>query len=304
MKQIAFIPASNERLDNAVFSEALTTFAAGLKPADALEALDFIAPPVRSARRFEYRKFGKGAFLTEDAGGNERPVGGEFKRVEYSGEIVQAKCPNKGLSVVLDKDELMPGDEELYTQWLIQRILRTDYAAAVKMLQTAAGSATSSAWSGSSKVAPDAELLKLANSVLEACGVRANRMLIGTSAWAARLGYYEGSQTVSSAAANLTPDQLKGKLALEGLLVPEVVADFGSGKQTVAAAAEVVAFIGQTDGMRDDPSTLKRFWAPATGGGQFGVFREEKAKTLILTVECYTLIAQTGAGAAKRLTVS
>ena len=59
------ICAVNDRVSDSQFSEALTNFAAGVRSETYQNLLDYIAPAVRSPRRFEFRKGGKGEFLAD-----------------------------------------------------------------------------------------------------------------------------------------------------------------------------------------------------------------------------------------------
>ena len=186
------ICAANDRVADSQFSEALTNFASGVRSEKYEALLNFIAPAVRANRRFEFRKSGKGEFLADSE--DVRNVGGDFKRLEVKGEIVQEKTLNKGLTIRIDNDERYEGIEEEKTQSLVRRLIRNECVRAVAMLLSVAGSATSKSWAtGSTKTQPDADLRALIDAVGDSIMLDANRLLIGSKAWSTRLEVYESS---------------------------------------------------------------------------------------------------------------
>src|SRR5215471_6834255 len=89
--------ANESRFNSAFFSEPLTTYAAGWRDPNNLEALlDFLAPPVQVGRRFEYKQADNSESFLSDTD-DMRAIGADSKRVEYNGSTVQDKTCNKGL---------------------------------------------------------------------------------------------------------------------------------------------------------------------------------------------------------------
>ena len=259
---------------------------------------------MRANRRFEFRKSGKGEFLADSE--DVRNVGGDFKRLEVKGEIVQEKTLNKGLTIRIDNDERYDGIEEEKTQSLVRRLIRNECVRAVAMLLSVAGSATSKSWAtGSTKTQPDADLRALIDAVGDSIMLDANRLLIGSKAWSTRLEVYESSTApYAGVAANFGAQQLADKLGLDGVFKSTERVETTSGKAKVTNSAYAVAFVG-VDGATDlDPSTLKRFWSPCDGGEMFRIYRDEKAKWVDITVEHYSNIVNTVAGGAKAISVS
>ena len=298
------ICAANDRVADSQFSEALTNFASGVKSEKYEALLNFIAPAVRANRRFEFRKSGKGEFLADSE--DVRNVGGDFKRLEVKGEIVQEKTLNKRLTIRIDNDERYEGIEEEKTQSLVRRLIRNECVRAVAMLLSVAGSATSKSWAtGSTKTQPDADLRALIDAVGDSIMLDANRLLIGSKAWSTRLEVYESSTApYAGVAANFGAQQLADKLGLDGVFKSTERVETTSGKAKVTNSAYAVAFVG-VDGATDlDPSTLKRFWSPCDGGEMFRIYRDEKAKWVDITVEHYSNIVNTVAGGAKAISVS
>lgn len=298
------ICAANDRVSDSQFSEALTNFAAGVRSEAYQNLLDYIAPAVRSPRRFEFRKGGKGEFLAD--ADDVRAVGGDFKRLEVRGEIVYEKTLNKGLTIRIDRDEMYDGIEEEKTQMLVRRLIRNECVRAVAMLVAVSGTPDAKSWAtGSTKTQPDSDLRELITAVGDEVMLDANRLLIGAGAWSTRLSVYESSNApYAGVAANFGAQQLADKLGIDSVYKSRERLELKSGKTRAVNNAYAIAFIGM-DGATDlDPSTLKRFWSPCDGGEMFRIYRDEKPKHVDITVEHYSKIANTVAGAAKAISVS
>lgn len=298
-----FICAANDRVADSQFSEALTNFASGVRSEKYEALLNFIAPAVRANKRFEFRKSGKGEFLADSD--DVRNVGGDFKRLEVQGEIVQSKTLNKGLTIRIDNDERYEGIEEEKTQSLVKRLIRNECIRAVAMLLQVAGSPVAKSWTGQTKTQPDADLRELISLVGDAVELDANRLLIGSSAWSKRLDAYESSSApYAGVAANFGEKQLADKLGLDGIYKSTERLETKSGKGKVVNSAYAIAFIGEDSVIDLDPSTLKRFWSPCDGGEMFRIYRDEKAKWVDITVEHYSTIVNTVANGAKAISIS
>ncbi|WP_269540148.1 hypothetical protein [Cerasicoccus fimbriatus] len=296
------LAANESRFNAAHFSEALTAFTTGWKDPENLAALlDFVAPSVPVGRRFEFKKADNAeAFFSETD--DVRAIGSAFKRVEYSGETVQAKTLNKGLTVRVDHDEITTDDwEERTVQILLQRLWRNELRRAITALDTAATNANK-VWDGSSN--PDGDLRAMLIAAADESGVRPNRLILGEGAWDLRASAYEGQDNAgANAGASYTLDQLAKKLFLEDARV------FSSRYQSSASAKSAIvgnavyAFFGQQALSKDEPSNLKRFVTP-TDGGDFRVYREDHAKFTDITVEHYSSVIATSGLGVRKLTVS
>lgn len=301
------ILANSDSYNASAFSAELTGYAAGYKVPNVSDALDFIAPPVPvPSRRFEYAKFGNGDLLVD--ADDERAVFGGFKTIKSDGTIENAKLVHRGLTLELDEDEMSSGYEQRAVERLKKRLLRNELARAVSMLATAATNA-SKKWmaSGTGKTTPDADLIDLVKSVADACGIHANRILCGESAWAYRFAAMVASSAPGEgASAKLTPEQLAQFLGIDELRVSKERYEYtdssdGSKKKgNILSSAKVFAFNGSKGVDIDDPSTFKRFHL----GGGFKTFIEDKGYMKSITVAHYSLLAQTGVGACKGISVS
>lgn len=298
--------ANSESFDVANLSEPLTAYAAGYKVQAVEDLLNAITPEVRvPGKRFEFRVFGKGQFVSEidDARAN----GGDFKRIELKGEEVSAKLFNRGLSAFIDKDDYFDTAEQQTVEMLKGRLMLNELNRAFGLLGKAAGAGTAKKWiaSGAGRSSPDADIAMLAKSVGDDCGLNANTVVIGQQAWLMRFAALLASEAPGEGVgARMKPEELGALLGLDTFKVAtarkETFSASGSKKDTLGDASAVYAFNAQQGITKNDPSSFKRF---VLGGGM-KVYVELKATGRLVTVEHYSLMTQTGVGAAKALTIS
>ena len=300
--------ANSDAYNAANLSEPLSAYCAGLPIDDgAAELLAFIAPEVKTAKRFEYTKFGDGIMLVDED--DERAVRGEFKEIDISGDVVNAKLVNHGLTLAIDDDEFFADYEQEAVRILKNRLVANELSRAVAMAKAAAGTLESKTWKSGGGTNPDLDIRKLITSVGDKGGVNANRVLIGDAAWTFRLESLLGSQnTASGGQAMFTIDTLRGFVGAEKILTCDKRfetkvkdSDGKAAKEYKAFLANYVLAFNARDGIsKFDASTFKRF----VGEEGFKVYVEKKTKRTIVTVEHYSLLAQTGVGACKGLSVS
>ncbi len=291
--------ANSEAYNTSAFSAELTGYAAGYNVPDVEAALEFIAPSVRvPSRRFEYRKFGKGQFAVDVS--DERSVFGEFKMINNPQEIIQEKLVHRGLSYVMDEDEIDAGDENRVIEELKKRLLRNELIRANVLVASAATSTSKNWTAASSNTIPDADLSSFLFDMIGSAGMRANRLLFGGSAFQKRFEAYENSdKDGSTTAANLSLQQLALKLRVADIMISEDIyetistSDGSKKKQAIISANGVYAFMGNKGISREDPSTFKRF----VGKDGFKVYVDQKAVTKVITVSHYSKLAQTCTGA-------
>lgn len=300
--------ANSDAYNAANLSEPLSAYCAGLPIDDgATELLAFIAPEVKTAKRFEYTKFGDGIMLVDED--DERAVRGEFKEIDISGDVVNAKLVNHGLTLAIDDDEFFADYEQEAVRILKNRLVANELSRAVAMAKAAAGTLESKTWKSGGGTNPDLDIRKLITSVGDKGGINANRVLIGDAAWTYRLESLLGSQNVASGGqAMFTIDNLRGFVGAEKILTCDKRfetkvkdSDGKAAKEYKAFLANYVLAFNARDGIsKFDASTFKRF----VGEEGFKVYVEKKTKRTIVTVEHYSLLAQTGVGACKGLSVS
>lgn len=297
--------ANSESFDVANLSTPLTAYAAGYNLPEVQSLLDFIAPSVQTPKRFEYRSFGKGQFAMEID--DVRASGADFKKVAYSGEVIDAHLLNKGLSVFIDKDDNFEGAENQAVEFLKRRLLRNELLRAFSVLQAAAGNAVAKKWmaDGEGKTSPDGDVAALVASVGDSCGLDANRVVYGSQAWLFRLAALLGSTApAEGASARMSPEEIAKFLGIDGAMIAKARGEiFESGskkKASIGNASYVFAFNGESGLSKNDASTIKRFHS----GGDMNVYRETKNNGILITVEHYSRIVQTGVGACAALSIS
>ncbi|MBN1671204.1 MAG: hypothetical protein JXR37_09240 [Kiritimatiellae bacterium] len=284
--------ANEERFTAAHFSQPLTTYAVGWQdPENILATLQAMAPEVQIGPRFEYKTaVNAEAFLSETD--DIRAIGSPFKRVEYKSASVNARTHNKGLTIRLDRDAMVDGDEERAVARLTNRIYRSDLRRVIVVL-LANDTNTSQTWDGSTVKDPDQEVMEEILASGDSRGIDANIVVYGPTAWSKRALSHRLQATAGGfASAGLTPEQLAGVLGVRRVvLCKERYQSDASTKTAIAGAYCFVYYVLDNAG-KDDPSNIKRFVTP-TGDGRVRVYREEHSKFIDISVEHYSTIACT-----------
>jgi hypothetical protein len=294
--------ANEERFTASHYSEPLTAYTVGWRDPENLDALlETIAPAVSVGRRFEFKKADNAqAFLSEDD--DVRAIGSAFKRVEYKGSTVNEKTLNKGLTIRLDKDDLLgAGDEELSVNRLMQRLSRNEVRRALALLAAAATN-TNKTWNSSAN--PDKDVRDRLKASADKSGIRPNRVLFAENAWDLRLDVYEAVNTpYAGRAASMTKEQLAAKYMVD--IVEVVKARYQStltAKASVQTTLTLLMFLAISGSGKDDPSTIKRFVTPI--GSRYRVYRQESDKFIDISVEHYSNSVITSDIGVEQLTVA
>lgn len=310
---------NEERFTAAYYSEPLTQYAVGwTDPENLQELINFIAPRVPVGRRFEFKlAVNAEAFLSEID--DERAIGAEFKRVEYTGTTTYSKTMNRGLQYRLDLDEEGAGilTEELIVSRLLQRVRRNQYRRAVlTLLGITASSNTNVTWtynSGSNpNPQPDEQIRTQIQAAQLTSGVFPNRLLMDLLSWNIRSNAYAQQALGAGAIAayQRTPDDVAKALGVDRMLLSKALYQSAAlpiatgGVKSYILAQRSVAFYSQDNPTRDDPTNMKHFITPV-GDGDFRVYRQPVgAKFVDITVEYYDNIVATATVGANQLTVS
>lgn len=302
------VHAANEsRFNTAHYSEPLTTFTAGWKDSEDIEALlQFIAPTVHVGRRFEFKRADNAeAFYSEDD--DVRAIGSAFKRVEYNGESVNEKTLNKGLTIRVDHDDIAGDDwQERYVQLLMRRLQRNELRRAIAILAAAAsGNTTGKIWYVDGTAAnPDSDIRAMLAAAADESGIRPNRIVIGEGAWDLRANCFAAQDNAGAFHnAGKAPAEVSSTLFLEGLRVLSARYQSSASAKSAILGDMVYAFYAEDGNTREDPSNLKRFVTP-TEAGTYRVYVEEHAKYTDLSVEHYSSIVATSSLGVHALTVS
>ena len=284
------ILAANEQstFTQSHFSEALTGYIAGYPEDSGLsELLDFIAPPVQVARRFEYRKSEKARGLAESD--DVRALDGEFKEVTSYGKLESSRTLNKGLTYKIDRDRFpaTEGFEQAVIAWLRNILLRQEVLRSLALL-SAAAKVVNVDWTTASD--PDADLLMAVAGAADADGLEKNVGIIGQTMLMRRKLVYQGKANNSAlvARSSLSISDLAEYLELEELRKISARAKIGASYPPIYRNSAIF-YNALSSPMIDDPSHIKRAWSPCEGGGMWRVFREERGpKILAISLEHYS----------------
>lgn len=272
------------------YSEILTEFTKQWEDNEGLESLlNFIAPKVPVARRFEYKKSPEDQVFCSETD-DERTGGTSFKRIRFSGEAVQAKTLNKGLTIRVDADDIVGENWQMrYVHLLMKRLFRNELRRAIAALKLNAQVAEKT-WNSDSQ--PDMEIREILLDCSKANGFAPNRLLFGELAWYLRQDCYA---LQDNAGARISSEMSREGLA-EKLLVEDIklLKKQNLGLQgNEISGNEIFAFYAQNGLLKDEPSNIKRFVTPNDNDGLFRVYLEERTKFVDITVEHYSNIVVT-----------
>ncbi|MDR2420342.1 MAG: hypothetical protein LBD40_03505 [Puniceicoccales bacterium] len=299
--------ANESRFSASHYSEPLTAFTEGWKdPEHLADLLDFIAPLIPVARRFEFKVADhEEAFLSESD--DIRAIGSSFKRIEFIGSSVSSKTFNKGLTIRVDHDDVA-GDSwrERYVQLLLQRLYRNELRRAMAALDSSAASLIATyVWSPTTGTPnPDADIRSELEAAANATGIRPNRIVIGEGAWDIRSDAYDHQNNAGaqrSASLNLT--ELTQKLFIDEARIIRARYQGNAAKDALLGNT-IYAFYSQNEILKDEPANIKRFVTPVDGNNPFRVYLEEHSKFSDITVEHYSNIMITSTTGIRRLNVT
>lgn len=298
--------AANEaRFTAATYSEPLTAFTVGWHdPEHIEELLNFIAPVIPVAKRFEFKvSNNEQCFMSETD--DIRSIGSSFKRIEFVGTSVTSRTYNKGLTIRVDHDDIAGDDwRERYVQLLLQRLLRNELRRAIAALESNAITQQSDGYVWDTTKNPDADVRAELSAAADVTGVRPNRAVYGEAAWDMRSDAYDGQNTAgASRAAGMLPEDVARKLFIDGVKVMSARYQNGTSKSDLLGN-KIYLFYTKNDIMKDEPANIKRFVTPIDGGGSFRVYADEHSKFTDLTVEHYSNVVITSAEGIRKLTIS
>lgn len=299
--------ANETRFVESYFNEPLTSYAVGWRDPSNIEAtLDAICPRVIVPRRFTFREWtNKEEFYSETD--DIRSIGADFKRVEYTGKETEGKTHNKGLTVLVDLDEIADksGWEQMIVGKLMRRLVRNDLRRAITLLSD---NATNSAktWDTTAGKDPDQDVLSDLITATTASGIRPNRVLFGETAWDKRGLAHRAQNTAGGFASSaLTPEQLAGLLNVDRVIVSRERYQSSATAKSQVVNNLVIEFLQNNAVDIEDPSNIKRFVSPTEGGGPVRVYTQQiSAKLYVITVEHHSNIVLTSSLGLRKLTIS
>ena len=287
------------------FSESLTTYSVGWKDDMGLdEALDFFAPAVPVAKRFEYREHDNADSFESDVD-DSREIHGDFKSIREEGKLIDASTKNHGLMIIVDRDEVDddPNWRERKVGKLLARVKRNSLIRAINMLKAAAVD-TPLTWDTSAGKDPDQDVDDMLVESADDSGISANRVGYGHTAWQKRKKSHRPQDTAGGyGSAKMTPSEVGDYLNAEQVLVTKPRQQQGVNKSLILAD-EVIAFHAANGLDTEDPSNIKRF-TTSQEGGQYRVYEWEIGPNLIaIAVSHYELIKLTSIRGLRKLSIS
>ncbi len=299
--------ANEQRFVEAHFNEPLTVYARGWRdPSNIIETLDFFAPIVRTSRRFTY-----GSFVNAEEFYSEtddiRPIGTDFKHVEYTSVKILGQTKDKGLTIVIDLDEIAddPGWEESTVGKLRRRLARNEFRRTWALLSAAAVD-TAKTWDVTAGKDPDQDIQTELIAASNVSGLRPNRIGFGDTAWDKRGVSHRAQNTAGGyASAGYTQEQLASFLNVDRTHVSRERYQSSASAKTAIANDKVIMFMAEQGIGREDPSNIKRFISAVEGGGDFRVYTQQlSAKLYAVTVEHYSDIVITSTLGIRQFTIS
>ncbi len=300
--------ANETRINQAFFSQPLTTYAAGWRDPSNIEAeLEFFAPRVSVPRRFEYASAVNAEEFYSETTDDLRAIGGDFKRVEYKATKVTAKTENRGLTIRVDLDEIqgMAGWEEAAVQKLLRRLRRNSLRRAVVLLAAAAVN-TAKTWDTTAGKDPDQDVLVELITAQNVSGIYPSRVGYGDTGWSKRVLAHRAQATSGGfASASMTPEQVASWLGVDQVLRSKSRYQSSSSAKSEIVANLVLMFMAMSGADTEDPSNIKRFVTPSEGGGDVQVYSQQVGPKLYdVTVSYYELNKITYTGGIRKFTVS
>jgi hypothetical protein len=292
--------ANDSLLRNTEVIEELTLFAASYDSmvGNGLARLrDFLAPPRPSTSRIVRLTTMNETepWETVDYNKVKRGILADFAQIrQRTATKTDFQINNRGLSVILDRDELRdkPEWQQLHTKWLIDLLNRATVQEAISIYTNAAttGSFTWSSGSPNPDLNIRAEILTAANIT----GFYPQNAAYGDAAFLLRAQAYESQLTAGSMAraSVYTEEQLATALGVREALINMERYQNTSTAKIELIGSNVLLFTGVKDAGPNDPSNIVRHVVTGSGAsGEYAVYVTDLGvKKVMLTVENYELL--------------
>jgi hypothetical protein len=313
--------ANDSRFIETYYSEPLTNYLVGFRDPNNIEdTLNFFAPVVPvGGRRFEWKAANNAEEFLSEIVDDQRAIGADFKQVKYTGTDVQDKTYNRGLTLIVDLDNV-PGGAGSGTEvppWqqqrvakLTRRLYRNSLRRAVAAISAASTTANYTWGTGATAANPDLDVQAELINATNLSGIRPNRVAFGDTAFLYRNRAY-GAQNNPAGYLGYNPDvaaALAAALQVDRVRVVRERYQTGTGTKSEMLGASVYAFYAEDGVDTEDPSNIKRFvslFDEEQGGGLFRVYVQQVSSKLVaLTVEFYEKIVITYPGGIRKLVIA
>jgi hypothetical protein len=313
--------ANDSRFLESYYNEPLTNYLVGWRdPNNIEETLQFFAPAVPVGRRFEWKAAVNAEEFLSETVDDARAIGADFKAVKYTGTDVNDKTYNRGLTMIVDLDNVpgaaLPGEGEPTPPWMQQRVAkltrrlyRNSLRRALSAI-SAASVSTAYVWSGAAGKNPDQDVAGELILATNLTGIRPNRVAYGDTALLYRQQSY-GAQNNPAGYLGYTTNPeaaIAATLQVDKVKISRERYQSGAAAKTEILGANVYAFFAMDDVDTEDPSNVKRFvseFDSEQGGGLFRVYIQQiSSKLVAITVEFYEKIVITYAGGIRKLAIA
>ena len=257
---------------------------------------DFLAPPrPTDSRIFRLTTYNENEpWETVDYNKVKRGILAEFPEVrQRTATKSDLQGFNRGLSVILDRDELKskPEWQQMHTKWLIDILNRASILEAMAVYQAAAINAAT-VWDSASN--PDLDLRARILTLANTTGFYPTNVAYGDAAHLKRANAYESELNAGALAraGAYTEQELASALGVSNVLInAERYQNTSTLKQEIIGQ-NVLLFTGLKDAGPMDPSNLVRHvFNGNLGGGEYAVYITDLGvKKVAITVENYELL--------------
>lgn len=299
--------ANDSLFSQATLQTEITSFGIGYADPNRnklIDLLNYIAPMRAGPRNAIVTSFDETEpFETVDFNKVKRAELGDFHTVKQRTSTKSTrKVPNRGLTVVLDKDQLKdkPNWQQMHTMWLIDLLTRASILE-VLSIYAAAASTGNLIWDNHSN--PDLDIQSTNIQVLAAAtGFKANRLLVGETATLIRTEAYEGRNDPGGyAGANARSDaDIATRCGVDSARTNAERYNNNGVKDTFLGS-KALLFTAQDGESPEDASNVVRHVSDTDAGGQYAVFVDDRPlKKVLISVENYELpFAQHTSGVAE-----
>jgi hypothetical protein len=291
--------ANDSLFSQATFQQEVTTFGIGYNDPNRnrlMDLLNFLAPRRPGPRNAIVTQFDETEpFETVDPAKVKREILADFHTVKQrTSTKVTRKLPNRGLSVVLDKDQLIekPDWQNMHVAWLMDLLTRASILEAIALFEAFALGAPV-VWD--SLASPDLDIKSTNIQVLApVTGFKANRAAYGESATLLRQLAYEAQAGAGGFARSqlMTDEQIATGIGVERMRTNLERYNNGGSKDAFLGD-KVLLFTAQDKESPEDSSNVVRHVSNTDlGGGEYAVYIDDRQlKKVIITVENYELLA-------------
>jgi lambda repressor-like predicted transcriptional regulator len=289
--------ANDSLLRQSEYIEELTTFAIsydGMTGNRLRQLRDTLAPPrpsnSRIVRLTVYDE--SEPWQTVDYTSVKRSALADFMRVrQRNATKVDLQVPNRGLTVLLDRDQLRdkPEWQQVHTKWLIDLMTRATVLEAVSLLETAA-TVSSTTWGSTSN--PDLELKQDIITLANTTGFYPLVAIYGDQAALKRQTSYESQLNAGALAraGQFTEEQVATAIGVDRCIInaERFQQSNGTTKQEIIGSNVLLFTSIEGDGPMDASNVVRHVSNAAFGGGEYAVYiTDVGVKLIALTVENY-----------------